>query len=229
MNPQIAYGEDVMARIAYAMEGAREGARLCGVRWCEALSRTWRGSCAPTPASQPAQIVEAVLVGNTAMHHLFLGLPVEQLGTLALCGGRQRGARRQGPRHRASTWRRAPTCTCCPISPALSAPTTSPCSWPPASAKQPADESGSAWISAPTPRSAWSHAGGLLSCSTASGPAFEGAHIRYGMRAAAGRHRADRRSRTDACRSTPSTTSRRSASAARASWTPWPSCIPPAC
>jgi uncharacterized 2Fe-2S/4Fe-4S cluster protein (DUF4445 family) len=32
------------------------------------------------PELHPSQIVEAVIVGNTAMHHLFLGLPVEQLG-----------------------------------------------------------------------------------------------------------------------------------------------------
>ena len=33
------------------------------------------------------QIVEAVIVGNTAMHHLFLRLPVEQLATCALRAG----------------------------------------------------------------------------------------------------------------------------------------------
>ena len=33
-----------------------------------------------TSPYNPSQIVESVMVGNTAMHHLLLGLPVEQLG-----------------------------------------------------------------------------------------------------------------------------------------------------
>ncbi len=78
MNPQIAYGEDVMARIAYTMDGASQ-ARELQEAIVGGLSEMARDLCAQV-GRDSAEIVEAVLVGNTCMHHLVLGLPVEQLG-----------------------------------------------------------------------------------------------------------------------------------------------------
>jgi uncharacterized 2Fe-2S/4Fe-4S cluster protein (DUF4445 family) len=77
MNPQIAYGEDVIARLAYASKGPDEAARLQALL-AGGLSQLAADACAPIGA-QPADIVDAVVVGNTAIHHLFLGLPVQQL------------------------------------------------------------------------------------------------------------------------------------------------------
>jgi uncharacterized 2Fe-2S/4Fe-4S cluster protein (DUF4445 family) len=77
MNPQIAYGEDVVARMAYAMENPSQAALLQDLV-ATALSQTASDLCQSIGA-EPAHIVDAVLVGNTAMHHLFVGLPVEQL------------------------------------------------------------------------------------------------------------------------------------------------------
>ena len=77
MNPQIAYGEDIIARMARTWNAPRESRRLR-----EAVIKALNGLadelCAET-GSNPSQILETVLVGNTAMHHLFLGLPVAQL------------------------------------------------------------------------------------------------------------------------------------------------------
>jgi len=78
MNPQIAYGEDVMTRIAYAMEGEEQTVTLREVA-VGAVNDLARNLCAQS-GHLPEEIVEAVVVGNTAMHHLFLGLPVRQLG-----------------------------------------------------------------------------------------------------------------------------------------------------
>jgi uncharacterized 2Fe-2S/4Fe-4S cluster protein (DUF4445 family) len=78
MNPQIAYGEDVMARIAYAMETAQRARELQRVL-IEGLNALARGLCARAGRDSSA-IVEGVLVGNTCMHHLALGLPVTWLG-----------------------------------------------------------------------------------------------------------------------------------------------------
>jgi uncharacterized 2Fe-2S/4Fe-4S cluster protein (DUF4445 family) len=77
MNPQIAYGEDVIARLAHAMSGPAEAARLQELA-VAALNRLAADLCAEVSA-EPSSIVEAVVVGNTAMHHLFLRLPVKQL------------------------------------------------------------------------------------------------------------------------------------------------------
>lgn len=78
MNPQIAYGEDLMARLAYAIHQPQGGEQLRRVV-VEAINTLATELC--TQAKQErVDIAEAVVVGNTAMHHLFLGLPVRQLG-----------------------------------------------------------------------------------------------------------------------------------------------------
>jgi uncharacterized 2Fe-2S/4Fe-4S cluster protein (DUF4445 family) len=78
MNPQIAYGEDVISRIAFA---GREpgGAKTLQSILMETLNSMLAGMCTEAQID-PASVLDAVLVGNTAMHHLFAGLPVEQLG-----------------------------------------------------------------------------------------------------------------------------------------------------
>lgn len=77
MNPQIAYGEDVIARLVYAGKGPDESARMHALL-ADGLSQLAADACA-TIGAQPSDIVDAVVVGNTAIHHLFLGLPVQQL------------------------------------------------------------------------------------------------------------------------------------------------------
>ena len=78
MNPQISYGEDVVSRIVAASKSPADAARLQSLL-SEALSQLAEDLCIEIGV-QPKDIVEAVVVGNTAIHHLFLGLPVKQLG-----------------------------------------------------------------------------------------------------------------------------------------------------
>jgi uncharacterized 2Fe-2S/4Fe-4S cluster protein (DUF4445 family) len=77
MNPQITYGEDLIARLAYATKGPIEATQLQEMV-VETLDHMTANMCALVDAD-PEDIVEAVVVGNTAMHHLFLRLPVAQL------------------------------------------------------------------------------------------------------------------------------------------------------
>jgi uncharacterized 2Fe-2S/4Fe-4S cluster protein (DUF4445 family) len=77
MNPQIAYGEDVIARLAFA-KGDLSQAALLQDLVAKALNGAAAEMCARVGA-EPAHVVDSVIVGNTAMHHLFVGLPVEQL------------------------------------------------------------------------------------------------------------------------------------------------------
>ncbi|MBN1584318.1 MAG: DUF4445 domain-containing protein [Anaerolineae bacterium] len=77
MNPQIAYGEDLIARIAHAKRGPAQAAQLQSLV-AAAFNQMTAAMCAGADAS-PIEIVEAVVVGNTAMHHLFLQLPAGQL------------------------------------------------------------------------------------------------------------------------------------------------------
>jgi uncharacterized 2Fe-2S/4Fe-4S cluster protein (DUF4445 family) len=78
MNPQIAYGEDVMARLTYAVQNA-DGAQQLQDVIVEGLDELMRALCGKAELVC-GDIVEAVIVGNTAMHHLLLGLPTRQLG-----------------------------------------------------------------------------------------------------------------------------------------------------
>jgi uncharacterized 2Fe-2S/4Fe-4S cluster protein (DUF4445 family) len=77
MNPQIAYGEDVVARMAFAQKDPSQAGCL-QESVVEALNQAAVEMCAEAGVA-PVDILESVVVGNTAMHHLFLGLPVEQL------------------------------------------------------------------------------------------------------------------------------------------------------
>jgi uncharacterized 2Fe-2S/4Fe-4S cluster protein (DUF4445 family) len=77
MNPQVAYGEDLIARMVHAQKGLAEATQLQEMV-TETLNHMTADMCARVDRD-PADIVEAVVVGNTAMHHLFLRLPVAQL------------------------------------------------------------------------------------------------------------------------------------------------------
>jgi len=77
MNPQISYGEDVVSRIYRVVKSPDNGVQLQQLAM-EALNQLIIDLCEATDA-QAEEIVEAVIVGNTAMHHLLLRLPVKQL------------------------------------------------------------------------------------------------------------------------------------------------------
>jgi uncharacterized 2Fe-2S/4Fe-4S cluster protein (DUF4445 family) len=78
MNPQIRFGEDLMSRVSYVMlhpGGDRE--LTAAVR--EAVDQLI-GSVAETAGIARDRIVEMTAVGNPIMHHLFLGLDPTELG-----------------------------------------------------------------------------------------------------------------------------------------------------
>jgi uncharacterized 2Fe-2S/4Fe-4S cluster protein (DUF4445 family) len=182
MNPQIAYGEDVVSRIAYANQGEMQ--RLTLQERLVATLNEMLLELRTGANVTPEQVVDAVVVGNTAMHHLFAGLSVRQLGQA-------------------------------PYVAAVSDPLDFPASQigldlaPGAFVHLPPNIAGyvgadhiamliatQAWqaeavtvaldIGTNTEISLAVGGGRLLSCSCASGPAFEGAHILAGMRAAPG-------------------------------------------
>jgi uncharacterized 2Fe-2S/4Fe-4S cluster protein (DUF4445 family) len=77
MNPQISHGEDIINRINGAVHSAEEREQIQKLA-VEAIGQLGADLCAEVNA-KPEEIVDVVVVGNTAMHHLFLGLPVRQL------------------------------------------------------------------------------------------------------------------------------------------------------
>jgi uncharacterized 2Fe-2S/4Fe-4S cluster protein (DUF4445 family) len=79
MNPQIRFGEDLMSRVSYAMlhEGGAE-AMTRAVR--EAVASLVRG-LASRAEVEAEDILEISIVGNPIMHHLFLGIDPTPLGS----------------------------------------------------------------------------------------------------------------------------------------------------
>lgn len=77
VNPQIRYGDDVISRICYA-EAAPELAELNHLI-IDCLNKLTAKLCKHACADS-SDIYNACVVGNTAMNHIFLKLPITQLG-----------------------------------------------------------------------------------------------------------------------------------------------------
>ncbi|MGR3543476.1 MAG: ASKHA domain-containing protein, partial [Paracoccus sp. (in: a-proteobacteria)] len=78
MNPQIRFGEDLMSRVSYAMMNAGGAAEMTrAVR--EGLGHLI-GTLAAEAGIEAARIVDAVIVCNPVVHHLMLGIDPLELG-----------------------------------------------------------------------------------------------------------------------------------------------------
>ena len=183
MNPQISYGEDVMARITVAME-SDERFRTLQTVVVKGIADLAAEMCRAAGTS-PGQIVDAVVVGNTAMHHLFLGLPVEQLGrspyVAAVTSALDVKARDVGFDFAPGAYvHLLPNIAGFVGADHVAMLLATGIGDMPA---------GEVWVGmdiGTNTEIGLAANGRLLTCSTASGPAFEGAHIKFGMRAAPG-------------------------------------------
>lgn len=79
MNPQVTYGEDLMSRVSYAMMHPKTGLEKMHKAIIDALNRL-AASAAREAEIQPRQIHDAVFVGNTTMVHILLGIDPVELG-----------------------------------------------------------------------------------------------------------------------------------------------------
>jgi uncharacterized 2Fe-2S/4Fe-4S cluster protein (DUF4445 family) len=181
MNPQIAYGEDVVSRIAYAIS-KEDGRNVLQSVLVKAINQLAEQLCKEAQLDV-GQIVEIVAVGNTAMHHLFAGLPVKQLGLAPYVSSVNE------PLERGS------------VGIGLELAPGANIYLPPNIAGFVGADHVSMLLASEIRKAKHTVVaidigtnteisllvdGKILSCSCASGPAFEGAHIRDGMRAAPG-------------------------------------------
>jgi uncharacterized 2Fe-2S/4Fe-4S cluster protein (DUF4445 family) len=78
MNPQIRFGEDLMSRVSYVMlNPGSVGALTRAARDC--LNRLV-AELTGAAGFEPADVLEVTLVGNPVMHHLVLGVDPTELG-----------------------------------------------------------------------------------------------------------------------------------------------------
>ena len=78
MNPQVSHGEDVMSRITYAMT-QEDGLGRMHRAIIEGLSRIIDNVTSEAGLT-PEDILELVIVGNTCMHHILLNINPEPVG-----------------------------------------------------------------------------------------------------------------------------------------------------
>ena len=78
MNPQIRFGEDLMSRVSYAMMNPNGAAEM--TRAVRQAMNALVEQCAAEARISPELIFEAVIVCNPVMHHLLLGIDPVELG-----------------------------------------------------------------------------------------------------------------------------------------------------
>jgi uncharacterized 2Fe-2S/4Fe-4S cluster protein (DUF4445 family) len=181
MNPQISYGEDVIARIDAAAKSLSGGMRMRKLA-VDALNRLAADLCAEAGV-ETGCIVDVAIVGNTAMHHLLLGLPVGQLARSpfvpAISMAMDVSARDLG-------LQTAPG-SCAHLLPNIAGFVGSDhVAMLLATEVSQAEEPVIALDIGTNTEVSLVNKGKITTVSCASGPAFEGYHIKHGMRAAGG-------------------------------------------
>ncbi len=78
LNPQTAYGEDVVSRISYIKDN-KDGLLKLNSAVVNALNKIIDETCTKAKIS-PSQIYEATIVGNSVMHHIFLNIDPTYIG-----------------------------------------------------------------------------------------------------------------------------------------------------
>jgi uncharacterized 2Fe-2S/4Fe-4S cluster protein (DUF4445 family) len=181
MNPQISYGEDIISRIAFAGK-SKENARKMQSLLVDALNASIVSMCAEQQ-SDPSNVVDAVLVGNTAIHHLFLMLPVAQLGVAPYVPAVRAAV---DVKARDLGLNIAPGAYIHMLPNVAGYVGADHVAMLLASGIAESRQTVLAVDIGTNTELCLNHGGRMTSVSCASGPAFEGAHIRFGMRAAPG-------------------------------------------
>jgi uncharacterized 2Fe-2S/4Fe-4S cluster protein (DUF4445 family) len=181
MNPQIAFGEDVMSRIQFSTT-AQDGLRQLHTTVIKTLNQLLlRVSANAGIAAE--EILELVMVGNTTMQHLFLNLSPEHLGSSPFVPVISLPVDIKARDLRLVMNACANVHVLPAIASFIGADTTAVLL-----AEEP-HEQDETWLIVDIGTNAELVLGNrrrLMCASTPTGPAFEGAHIEHGMRAAPG-------------------------------------------
>jgi len=180
-NPQLIFGEDIMSRMSYAMKSPDNASKLKSSA-LSAINQLLERACADAgiPASQ---VYELVIVGNTAMHHFLLGIETRHLALSpyvpALKDAIDLHAKQVGiAAHPHANVHVLPL-----IAGYVGADAVADVL---ASGVMETSEVTLLLDIGTNTELFVGNRDGIVSCSCASGPAFEGAHIRHGMKAVQG-------------------------------------------
>ncbi len=180
-NPQIPFGEDVMSRITYATRN-RDGLMKLNEAVVGSVNSLIARCCAGA-GKDPTDVLEVVIVGNTAMHHIFFGITPQHLAQAPYAPA-VRTSLTVDPGHLGVD--------IYPFGKVSSLPNIAGFVGADAiavllsSGLYQDDEIGMMIDIGTNTEIIAGNRERLIACSCASGPAFEGAHIKHGMRAASG-------------------------------------------
>ena len=181
MNPQIAYGEDVITRIKFIMEdeGNLEVLNRSVIRGINELISE---ACEKARIPQ-RRIYDMTVAGNTAMHHIFLNIPPNYVTLMPYSAALQSAvnvkARELGVKINSGAYVHVlPTIAGFVGGDAVADVL--------ATEIYRADEISMLIDIGTNTEIVLGNKDALVACSCASGPAFEGAHIKHGMRAISG-------------------------------------------
>ena len=181
MNPQIPFGEDVLTRIHFCNK-EKDHLGILQSRMMICMNGLIRDA-AQAAGIDATHILEAVVVGNTAMHHLFAGVVPKYLAEAPYTPVFQKG---EYMKARDLQLEISPSAYVylLPVKAGFVGSDAIACALAtrihrrkPATLLIDLGTNGEILFG---------NNKGVICCSTAAGPAFEGGHIRFGMRAAAG-------------------------------------------
>ena len=182
MNPQIRFGEDLMSRVSYSMMNPGGEAEMTAA--VRTAMDTLLGELCAEAKADPTDVLELVFVGNPIMHHLLLGIDPVELGGAPFALATDSALDLLSTTSTSTRSTRAAGSTCCPASRAMSAPTAPAWCCP----RRPGSTSEITLLVdvGTNAEIVLGNKDKLLACSSPTGPAFEGAQIGNGQRAAPG-------------------------------------------
>ncbi len=179
MNPQIPYGEDIISRITYAIQDSEHN-RVLHETLVDGVRKLLLEACEKAEKSTD-DVYEVVLVGNTAMQHFLLGIDPKPLSRAPFKP--ESIEHRYIPPEKLNLGRNARVYVLPLIAGFVGADCVAATL---ATGIDRTDEMSFMMDIGTNTEIVVGDKDHMVACSCASGPAFEGAHIRYGMRAASG-------------------------------------------
>jgi len=181
MNPQIPYGEDVISRIRFATENPENLVKLQqtvveGVN--QLIKETSKES-----GVLPDDVYEMTVSGNTAMHHIFLGIPPDNVALMPYPAALQSSMNVKAKELSLNLNHGAYVYVLPTIAGFVGGDAVADVL---ATGIHEADELSMLVDIGTNTEIVLGNKDRLVACSCASGPAFEGAHIKHGMRASTG-------------------------------------------
>ena len=180
-NPQLVFGEDIMSRMAFAMK-AQENSLKLKSSVLSAVNQLLEQSCMMARIT-PSQVYELVVVGNTAMHHFLLGIESRYLALSPYVPALKRAINLHAKALGVISHPHANVHVLPLIAGYVGADAIADVL---ASGIRESDELSLLLDIGTNTELFVGNRNDIVSCSCASGPAFEGAHIRHGMKAVHG-------------------------------------------